>query len=194
MPGTAVSRRLFSDQDPSRWPAKQCQFVKDKEDAVEAAVSDEGDLVYLAHYVGSVYLRCMTCRVINPDEGHLIPSGHAQWNAWPSISLAEQWEAKHDYEALKQRFVALANNWREETGMLSSPSMKAQHPAYREIIALGNAVVPLILEELKHRPSQWFSALTEITGEDPVPEEMAGYVKKMADIWIQWGRKRGLTL
>ncbi len=42
------------------------------------------------------------------------------------------------------------------------------------IIALGTAVLPLILRDLPHRQSLWFWPLRHITGEDPVPEGQAG--------------------
>ena len=96
--------------------------------------------------------------------------------------------------ALRNRFLALAKAWREETGMLSSPLKKSQHPAYQEVIAIGEAAVPLILEELSNHLSHWFPALVQITKENPVPEEKEGHVKEMADIWIKWGRERGYDL
>ena len=39
---------------------------------------------------------------------------------------------------------------------------------YQQIISKGEGIVPLILEELKERPSHWFWALEMITNENPV--------------------------
>jgi len=89
------------------------------------------------------------------------------------------------------RFQELAKRWRKETSHLSLASRMASHPAYREIIAIGAAVVPFLLAELRRKPDHWFIALEEITGENPVPPESEGKVKRMADAWVQWGIERG---
>lgn len=57
---------------------------------------------------------------------------------------------------------------------------------------MGQAAVPLILEELWARPDHWGPALTAITGENPVPPEDAGRLGAMAQAWLQWGKDRGL--
>jgi hypothetical protein len=86
-------------------------------------------------------------------------------------------------------FAELASRWRADTEFLSSPAAMAKHPAYREIIAMGEPAVPLILAELEARPDFWFAALREITGEDPVPPEARGNVKAMTRAWLEWGRQ-----
>lgn len=93
---------------------------------------------------------------------------------------------------LAERFVVLVGAWRRETEEHSSASRMALHPAYQEIIAMGMPAVPLLLGELRKRPDFWFKALREITKENPVPARCAGNVKKMADAWIKWGKKKGL--
>jgi hypothetical protein len=65
----------------------------------------------------------------------------------------------------------------------------------RELVALGDPVVPQILAELKREPNAaWFTVLAEITGEDPIPPEMAGRVEAMAQAWLDWGRRRGYAM
>ena len=60
-----------------------------------------------------------------------------------------------------------------------------------QIIGMGPAVVPLILEELQREPDHWFWALEAITQQDPVPPEARGDVGAMADAWIAWGKQQG---
>ena len=91
----------------------------------------------------------------------------------------------------QKRFRELVKRWKEDTGHLSSTARMAKHPAYREIIQMGSAVLPLLLAELKRAPDFWFAALREITKENPVPARSAGKVKDMARAWREWGRKRG---
>ena len=89
-------------------------------------------------------------------------------------------------------FADLAETWRRETAVISSSTEIAMHPAYQQIIGMGWAVVPLILQELRREPDHWFWALEAITGEDHVPPEAAGKVRAMAQAWVDWGIRRGL--
>src|ERR1043166_2555129 len=95
-------------------------------------------------------------------------------------------------KATEQRFQKLSAQWKQETLYLSNVVKKALHPAYQGIIGLGEPAVPLILEELKWDPADWFWALTAITGANPVPESSAGKVAEMAEAWLGWGRERVL--
>ena len=88
-------------------------------------------------------------------------------------------------------FRDLADTWRRETGALSSITVKSMHPAYQSIVGMGPKAVPLILRELQRKPDHWFWALTFITGEDPVPREDAGDIRKMTEAWLELGRQRG---
>ena len=92
---------------------------------------------------------------------------------------------------LEQRFQELAAQWRLERGPFSTARRLAQHPAYRKIVALGEAVVPFILADLEKKPDHWFLALEEITGASPVPESDWGKLPGMAAAWIAWGLAQG---
>ena len=89
------------------------------------------------------------------------------------------------------RFRALADQWRRETGMLSSISQMAAHPAYQEIIAMGPDIIPLLLRELQERGGHWFPALRALSGENPAPREYAGQIPKIRECWLEWGRQQG---
>ena len=93
--------------------------------------------------------------------------------------------------ALATRFRALADQWRRETGGLSSISQMAAHPAHQEIIEMGPAAIPLLLRELQERGGHWFMALYALSGENPVPREYAGRIPKMRELWLEWGREKG---
>jgi hypothetical protein len=95
-------------------------------------------------------------------------------------------------ETVEQRFRRLEAQWQADTQFLSDPRRIINHPAFQQIIALGNEVVPFLLRDLQARPSLWVWALPEITGQDPVPASDAGNIRKMSDAWVQWGRAQGL--
>lgn len=93
--------------------------------------------------------------------------------------------------ALTVRFRALADRWYAETEAISSVSQMAMHPAYQEVIGMGCAVVPLLLQELRQQPQHWFWALRAITGDDPIRPEQRGKVREMTAAWLQWGQEHG---
>jgi hypothetical protein len=93
--------------------------------------------------------------------------------------------------AASARFRQLAEQWRGETAHLSNIRKKALHPAYQEIIGMGEPAVPLILTEMKRQPGQWFWALHAITGADPIAEELRGKLIEMTEAWLEWGRQHG---
>jgi hypothetical protein len=104
------------------------------------------------------------------------------------ITTEPQAESAEDFA---KRFASLAARWKEETRLSSRAKDMAAHPAYREIIAMGERAVPLILAELEKEADHWFMALREITGASPVPKEDRGIMKKMAAAWIVWGHEQG---
>jgi len=95
-------------------------------------------------------------------------------------------------EGLRVAFEELALAWSSGTAHLSSPTALVQHPAYRQIIGLGPAVLPLMLRDLAENGRFWFPALNAITGENPIPEDAAGDVERMTEAWIGWGRANDL--
>jgi hypothetical protein len=95
---------------------------------------------------------------------------------------------------LRDRFQRLAAEWREQSRYLSNTAQMALLKPYQRIIGMGLPAVPLILEELRREPDQWFWALEAITEANPVPPEAAGNVRLMAQAWLDWGKQQGLLL
>ncbi len=96
-------------------------------------------------------------------------------------------------ETLEERFRRLEAAWLAAVGFSSSSTVLRGHPAFQEIIGLGNAVVPLMLRDLAERPRLWVWALPRITGVDPVPVSDRGNIAKMCEAWLNWGREHGYS-
>ncbi len=94
---------------------------------------------------------------------------------------------------LETLFNTLAQQWRTETRFISSTDQMVLHPAYQQIIGLGEAVIPLLLRELEQKPDHWFWALKSVSREDPVPPESRGRIQEMIAAWLNWGRSKGYT-
>jgi hypothetical protein len=92
---------------------------------------------------------------------------------------------------LVQRFHELVPEWKTSTAVSSSLSEMFEQTSYREIIALGERAVPLLLAELEREPDWWFAALKTITGADPVAPDSRGKLLEMTRSWLDWGRAQG---
>jgi len=94
--------------------------------------------------------------------------------------------------SLRKTFDRLVREWKEQRDTLSSyPEHLAMCMPYQKIIAIGPAVIPLILEELKRRPDHWFWALHALTDANPVPRAKRGDFKEMVKAWLEWGESKG---
>ncbi len=89
----------------------------------------------------------------------------------------------------EHRFTELTARCREQAGSIGEAAVM-QHPAWLEIVSLGEEAVPFMLEMLERDPTEsWFSALQKITKVNPV---LAGCMAP-ADAWLNWGRQRGIS-
>lgn len=91
------------------------------------------------------------------------------------------------------RFRRLATEWKEQSRHMSNTAQMAMLRSYQHIIGMGLEAVPLILDELRHEPDQWFWALEAITEQDPVSATARGDLAQMADAWIKWGKQNGIV-
>lgn len=99
-------------------------------------------------------------------------------------------KAYEHYVAIEAK--ALMKSWIEERRPSAKVAKMIQHPAYRRLVSFGNAVVPLLLNELRREPDHWFHALHQITGANPVPDSDRGNVSMMAAAWVKWGQSHGI--
>ena len=93
--------------------------------------------------------------------------------------------------AINLRFTELADRWEMETVFESNTAHVVEHPALKEIINMGEPVVPLILERMRAERAHWFFALRAITGADPVNPADRGKIAVMQDSWLEWGEANG---
>jgi hypothetical protein len=91
----------------------------------------------------------------------------------------------------QDRFLQLKSEWKAGTAMHSSIARIVIHPAYQQIIGMGEPAIQFILLEMKEKPDHWFWALQAITGENPVLPEWQGRMREMTAAWLRWGRERG---
>jgi hypothetical protein len=86
-------------------------------------------------------------------------------------------------ESIEAKFRRLASAWHADTAYFSSTTDQVAHPAFGEIVAMGPAVIPLLLRELQNRTGHWHRALRRIAGIDPNPAADRGNISKTAEAW-----------
>ena len=95
-------------------------------------------------------------------------------------------------EELEATFNVLAEQIKKDTGFSSRISDRVEHPAYQQVIRMGEPVLPLIFRYMDEgKGGFWFDALQSITGADPVPRELWGKIRAMEQVWLQWAREQG---
>ena len=125
--------------------------------------------------------------------GALVGAGASAGYGRVIIESRQHVAARHQIRSLVPgEFKKQEKKWIRETLYSSSLTDKYLHPSYARIIGMGLPVVPLILQSLEKEPNDWFYALRAITGANPVRSKDAGYMQKMSQAWLSWGRKRGL--
>ena len=93
--------------------------------------------------------------------------------------------------SVHHKFYDLFYAWKYDTLTVSSPTEIAMHPAYQEIIGMGQSALPYILKELLDEPDYWFWALKAISGLDPVRAEERGNIQRMRLRWLIWANENG---
>ena len=64
---------------------------------------------------------------------------------------------------LKAKFIAAKDKWNAETMYSSSVTEIISNDSFQEIVAMGNAAIPFIIDELEKKPSVLVWALNIIT-------------------------------
>lgn len=99
---------------------------------------------------------------------------------------------RHTYEAVvapadREAFRKLADQWEDETVLLSRSDQATEHPAYRAIVKMGEPAIQAILDRMQANGGHWFHALQDITGDNPVKPTERGNVAEMQKNWLEWG-------
>ena len=91
--------------------------------------------------------------------------------------------------SIEREFRNIADEWRRDTGHLSTMTDILLHPAHFRIVSLGRRALPFIMSEVKQRRGHWFTALAAITGESIAADAMS--YDQAVDAWLSWGRANG---
>src|SRR5947209_27453 len=92
-------------------------------------------------------------------------------------------------DIIKSRIEALASEWGEhchQTWFSSNLSHYLDHPAYRELVALGPEAVPIIMDHYRRDDLPWEFVLQEITGVRMIDDLSAYNPTEVRQRWLDW--------
>lgn len=96
-------------------------------------------------------------------------------------------------EHYKYIFNILRQKWDEDVQYQSSASKIIEHPAYQTIIALGEPMIPFIIQEVRNDDAHWFHALRKITGF--TPDVGGNYsIANLQRAWVNWYSEQEVSI
>lgn len=95
------------------------------------------------------------------------------------------------FDTAQEKFNALADAWLNSQG--GRARLDFSHEAYLQIMSMGPAVIPFLLQELESESGHWFRALRAIVGYSPVPVEVRQDFRAASRAWLQWGQEHGYS-
>ena len=93
---------------------------------------------------------------------------------------------------VEQEFRQLASDWLRETAYDSDPADKFLHRAHLKLIAMGEKILPLALEETEKMSGHWFVLLDAISPYNPVGPQDEMSLERTSQAWLRWGKEEGL--
>lgn len=98
-------------------------------------------------------------------------------------------ERESPVKTLEREFDELAQKWYRETRKISVVDQIVLHPAYQQIIGMGQDALPFIFRELKRTRGHWLWALAMICREDHAKPGQR--FSEAVDSWLKWGEGKG---
>ena len=96
---------------------------------------------------------------------------------------------------LEKKLCKLDNTFYKETAHLSIKEDKKSYPSYRNILKLGEEIIPILLKDLNKKKDIdkafycWDVVLCDLVKEPPkIPQKYAGNMQKILEYWVKWGK------
>ena len=91
-----------------------------------------------------------------------------------------------DNKLLVEKFNILSESFDEETLLISSSSDIKNNINYKEIINLGEDVIPFLIEKIKKETNIGYLMLISELSNIQINNNISGNVKKMTEFYINW--------
>lgn len=90
------------------------------------------------------------------------------------------------YNELEHKFNKYKTDWIKQTCYHSNPEIVYNNENYKNIISLGNKVIPFLIKDLNENNGDWIFALSSILGVDPVKDSSKGNWINMKKDWLKY--------
>jgi len=87
---------------------------------------------------------------------------------------------------IEYKFKHFKNEWIKQIGYHSNPDIVYNNENYKEIINLGDKVVPFLIKDLNENNGDWLFALSTILNVDPIKKENIGNWDGMKKDWNKY--------
>lgn len=92
----------------------------------------------------------------------------------------------------QETFDILFEQWKRDTGCMSSMSQIRRHPVCDRFLDEGTSLLPMIFQALERkRDHRLMMLLNGILGFTPVPQVHWGKMDIVTKYWLDWGREHG---
>jgi hypothetical protein len=82
-------------------------------------------------------------------------------------------------------FARLANQWRSETAHYAVASRRFAHDSFFDILVMGRAALPLIMEDMRRTRDHWFPALRAMLKPFDAAKDATTH-DEAVDAWLRW--------
>ncbi|HEX3356314.1 MAG TPA: hypothetical protein VHS31_04965 [Tepidisphaeraceae bacterium] len=93
------------------------------------------------------------------------------------------------FQSTEEKFFALAAIWRRH--IRGRSIVNYSHPAYFQIMTMGRAVVPFLLQDVARGVGTWYVALQSILNVSAESPDARGDAAAVRKAWIDWGKRNG---
>jgi hypothetical protein len=91
-------------------------------------------------------------------------------------------------------FYAVLRRWRSETAFYSDPDKITSHPSFLDMVRNAKLITPLIIDELRIRPSLLVWVLDDAYADKPYSDDVVGDIGEMTNAWISWADRNGFQV
>lgn len=102
-------------------------------------------------------------------------------------------EGERFYEDEEEYFNKLADRFEADTSVYSF--LCRDHPCYITMKKMGEKAIPFLLRRMEKELTWLMGIFSEwLTKEEgpKIPEEKRGKIKELTEIWLKWGKEKGL--
>ena len=90
-----------------------------------------------------------------------------------------------------ERYEQLRDQWKSESWVSPTAASMKKLKSFRELVALGEIIIPLILMDIQREVPFMHIFLYELTTDRPTKHVRPGNITGIEQAWLEWGILKG---